>query len=457
MLKRAGALFTGAILMFAVFSASACTVSSTAPEWVCKGYQVYSFLPAEKTELSVSRRIELNIEGLSEEAGANGCSYRMEYVLENEAETERAALLLLPEGGEEGDYPRPVPSVTVDGEEGDLSIHHTVLGRYGFYPENDREKLSPVREGFFTEETPVGVYRFRVDGLAADALVGFECAGLASVTATKVLFGSYAGQPAQTWRDGCCGLVSAEDPVFTLYVFGEPLRRLPAFEVYDERDRWRTEGEVVLEEEQDTTLGALVGARYEEGEVSYPDFLNGAIDLLNDAAEWDFIALSCSEAALSPERFAAWRTLPLLLPPFGSATVVAKGALCPDLERFEGCLLAEFSFYLSDTSDFASDSAVCRVESAYPIDYGVFGYGELASGGTCEQDVTGESYLYFGFRDGELPSRRNASTAWLLLPPVLLALAFLVGTIVAVCLLTRKRGDGVQNKQKKPEKFQNRP
>lgn len=339
--------------------------------------------------------------------------------------------------------------ITADGKEIEKKIRYT-LDRWTSDPSKDIPRLSETRRTSenFSSDTPVTIYYYRqitTEQTSRSSFIAASFKGLGDGAKTKVMLERASGYDQQEERIGLWGDSSSDPKPFALYVIGEPLSRMPEWNVYENAAcKKRTDGyvEQVPQEKlptENTTLGELFLSKYSaESGVSETDWFNAVFDaVLEDETG---LALKSSPYELDvSERLMRWYEYKLSVPAGGSVVNSVTAPLYPTINIRYTPPIYSYTYLLSPASTWADfGNFELNVETPYFI---------TESSLACEKTETGYTYSQKGLPAGELtftmstsehPERDSASYGGALLGVILSAALIYVavaGMIIAVTFL----------------------
>lgn len=347
-------------------------------------------------------------------------------------------------------------AVTADGEEIGRTIRHT-LDSWTGDPATDISRLSDSRRksGNFSSETPVTIYYYRQIATAEtskSAFLAAEFEGLGNADRTKVMLEGMSSYSSEKERIGCWGY----GQVFSLYVIGEPLSRMPEWKVYENAAcKKLTDGYVEQVPEwklptEKTTLGELFLKDYDaESGVNETDWFNAVFDeCLEDETG---LALKCTPRELNvADRLMRWYEYKLSIPAGESVVNSVTAPLYPSIDLDYSSPVYSYTYLLSPASSWADfGDFELNVETPYYITEGSLEFVKTDAGYAFSQQGLPEGELSFSMSESEnpVPKRTPFLTSfayfiayfWWTIPVIGIIVAALIVGVVLTVIFVRKR------------------
>ena len=249
-------------------------------------------------------------------------------------------------------------AITADGEQVNRNLRYT-LESWKFDPETDLARLSHNKRssGFITPDTPVTVYTygFYPEKVEHATCVAANFYGLGDSTETCVLLQQFS-MANYGKKTEMCGTWLPNDGTLTMYVIGEPLKKLPEWKIYKNGAMEKVvAGRVELSPEQTTiTFNDLALSFYNnDGEVGEVDWYNAALDkLCGSMQNGKLVAQSYSSLDVS-DNLMRWYEYKLSIPAGGRVVNSVTAPLYPNINLSWNPAKYSYTYLLSPASTWA--------------------------------------------------------------------------------------------------------
>lgn len=304
--------------------------------------------------------------------------------------------------GEEGERYDDIDryEITADGIPVDRKLRHTYWQYNEFRIDQDLKKLSAEREGF-REDTPMQIYRYQVTGATANAVAKTDFYGLGNCSETMIVLEQFEGG---TWSQNNKNAVSVNvsSGELSMYVVGEPLRKLPTWLLYDSATGTELEAEIQLVNVEETNFSELAYRYYpEESEIDRKDWFRAIIDLTEEFRDFYLFSYSAIESNFDiSDRLMRWYEYELEIPAGGRVVNSVTAPLYPDIDSNYIPPLYTYTYLLSPAGMWADFK---EIEVEILTDYYIFGSSEFI------KTARGYYFTMSGLPEGELQFTLSAS------------------------------------------------
>lgn len=464
------------VMLVAIFSPGFTAHANSAPTF-WQGQDVFgAYVTDENCPVVVEgEKLTLNIPNFPgnyyrtlEELESYNASVTAEYTFHNPADYNVEMTLAFPFGknpysyfvyydaerGEYVDYDDTARyKITADSEEIERNIRYTLDSWY-FDPAVDIARLSYEKRtcGFITPETPVTAYTYELypDQSKVVSCVAANFYGLGDADSTLILLDGFSMADYGKNKE-LCGSWLTTDHLLTMYVIGEPLKKMPEWKFYVNGGMDKeVAGEVKLSTKLPPTTVTFnefaLTCFDEEGDVGEVDWYNAVLDRLTGYSQENRLVLRGNYNSLNvSNKLLRWYEYELSIPSGGRVVNSVTAPLYPDIDLGWEPAIYSYTYLLSPAStwaDFGSfeveiKTPFCVVESSLTFEKGEEVY-------TYSQQGLPNGELTFTLSTSESPNRIRQpigkTLGYFMLYygiPVIFALVA-VGIIVAVVLIIIK-------------------
>lgn len=292
--------------------------------------------------------------------------------------------------------------ITSDGMEIGRNIRYT-LSSWKFEPKTDLARLSSKKRtyGFITPDTPVTKYTYELtpDPSKISRCVAANFYGLGDADSTLILLDGFSMAEYGKNKE-LCGSWLTTDHLLTMYVIGEPLKKMPEWKFYVNGGLNKTvAGEVKLSAKLPPTTStfnelALIDFKEVEG-VGEVDWYNAVLDNLAEYSQGTNLVIknSCSLLNVSMDLM-RWYEYNLSIPAGGQVVNSVTAPLYPSVDIGWQPPIYSYTYLLSPASTWA-DFGSFEVEIQTP-------FYLVNSSLSFEEGEGAYSYSQHGLPNGEL-------------------------------------------------------
>ncbi len=242
--------------------------------------------------------------------------------------------------------------ITVNDEDVEKELRHTIIRETANYPYRFSEQDildERVEHSFYYPELPVTVYSFEVSDVKETQVPALFTTIALDSKKSQYFSTSQSGRELENYihevwlQDG---------NTFDLYVFGEPLKELPIWEIYfDGTQEQKLEGTVTLTATKEMTFDDFVKETMPtDFEVSYIDWYNTTINEMENRKRSFGLIQSYHHYRKLSYYLMRWHVFEVTIEPNETITTTIKAPLYPTVEETEDAFTVCFNHLASIAS-----------------------------------------------------------------------------------------------------------
>ena len=280
-----------------------------------------------------------------------------------------------PETGEHVDYDDTARyKITADGDEICRNLRYT-LNSWKFDPAVDIARLASEKRtcDFITPETLVTTYTFELNPDTSKVVqcVGANFYGLGDTSKTRILFNEFSMANYGNKKEQC-GTWIRNDRLLTMYVIGEPLKKMPDWKFYVNGGMNKeVAGSIKLSTKlppATVTFNEFALTYFDnEGAVGEVDWYNAVLDAFTEDLQENRMVLKASYSTLNvATNLMRWYEYNLSIPAGKSLVNSVTAPLYPDIDAGWEPAKYSYTYLLSPASTWADfGSFEARINTPY--------------------------------------------------------------------------------------------
>ncbi|WP_426348513.1 hypothetical protein ACPWSR_12255 [Alloiococcus sp. CFN-8] len=351
----------------------------------------------------------------------------------------------------------------IDGEKYDITVNDAPIEKelrhtFSYYPEefnikDDMAKLNNeyMKDKFYSPDTPVTKYTYTIRGVDKTKYkVAYTSFFLSSDSSkTKVFLED--GSIGSSWDNGVrIGRLGENNASFALYVIGDPLEKMPFWNIYDDvTEEKKIDGEIKLTESVSLTFKDLAFINYNEASmVSEYDWYNSFVASFNEN-EWEQGYIGIGNDFNPYLSLMRWYQYDIVLEPGERITNEVTAPLYPSIDKSYNPTVYSYTYLLSPAQTWADFGPLeININTPYFItDSGLEGFIKTDKGYTLKLDGLPHGELEFQLSTGKKPKESTFVSSYMIkFIVIILALGagvFLIsgGLISIIMYLSKKHTD----------------
>lgn len=340
--------------------------------------------------------------------------------------------------------------VCVNGAAVEKRLRHTYCPRYygdGFNAEKELEKLcdEKISRWFFTPQTAVTYYTYRVHGIASEG--GNDWSPYASATLPKsdtrrIVMSEYNG--GETLSDRLkAGFWAENGKEICVYTVGEPLQKPPEWTLYSNGSQLKyIDGKVELVNSGEISFYEFATSKLpESGNIMPDDWYNAVTEAF--CAEIKYYVHGIDDVLNPADRLMRWYEYSLVVPAGAAVTNSVCAPLYPSINGWYEPPVYDYEYLLSPAKRWSAFGSldIEIVTPRYLTDANGFGFEKTERGYSLSLNGLPDGDLLFSLCEVQNPKsvHNYGSPLWVIIPIAVTVLIALSCVFALVVLLRYKK------------------